>query len=124
MKTILIVEDEPDQQQLIATYIANFTNYKTIIAEDGEVAIDLARENRPDLILIDLMLPRIGGIALYRDLRKMENSKDTPIIFMSGMMTDEVLQKEGIAMGAVDYITKPIDFESLFEKFNAILGEK
>ena len=123
MKTILIVEDEPEQQGLIATYIANFTNYKTIVAEDGEVAIDLVRENRPDLILIDLMLPRIGGIALYRDLRKMENSKDTPIIFMSGMMTDEVLQKEGIEMGAVDYITKPIDFKRLFEKFEAILGK-
>ncbi|MFC1477372.1 two-component system response regulator [candidate division KSB1 bacterium] len=123
MKTILIVDDEPSIQEIISTYISTYTDYKAIVAEDGEAAIDLVRENTPDLILIDLLLPRIGGIALYKDLRNFDKTKDTPVIFISGAFKDEVFQKEGIEMGAVDYITKPIDMKYLIDKIKSVLGE-
>ena len=123
MKTILIVDDNPEVQEVISTYIKNYTEYKPIAAEDGESALDIIRMNKPDLVLIDILLPRIGGIALYKDLRKMPDVKDTPVIFMSGAMIDKVFQDEGIEMGAVDYITKPIDFKYLIEKIKSVLGE-
>lgn len=122
MKTILIVDDDPSIQEVISTYISNYTNYKSIVAEDGETALDLVENDEPDLILVDMLLPRIGGIALFHDIRRMEKFKNTPIIFMSGAMVDDVFQKEGIDMGAVDYITKPIDFKYLIEKIKNLLN--
>jgi len=92
VKTILIVDDDPAIQQLISAYINDFTDYKAIVAEDGEAALDIIIENSPDLIIIDMLMPRIGGIALYSDFRKLEQSKNTPVIFMSGALTDEVFQ--------------------------------
>ncbi|MFC1724035.1 PleD family two-component system response regulator [candidate division KSB1 bacterium] len=121
MKTILIVDDNPEIQQVISTYIKNYTEYKPIVAEDGESAIDIIKMNKPDLVLIDILLPRIGGIALYKNIRQMPTAKATPVIFMSGAMIDKVFQDEGIEMGAVDYITKPIDFKYLIDKIISVL---
>ncbi len=124
MKTILIVDDNPDVQETISSFIKSFTNYSVLAVEDGEEALDIVTVNKPDLILLDMMLPRIGGIALYKDLRKMEITKDTPVIFMSGQMKHNVFKKEGIEMGAVDYITKPFDFEYLLNKIKELLGDE
>lgn len=121
MKTVLIVDDDSYVQEILTEFLDKQMGYKTISAEDGETAIDLIHENEPDLILLDMLLPRIGGIALYKDLTKMDNAKNTPVIFMSGMMIDEVFKEEGIEMGAVDYIEKPIDFSYLQKKIEEVL---
>ena len=123
MRTILVVEDNLEIQEIISTYVHEKTNYKVIIADDGEVAIDLIQENMPDLILLDMMLPRIGGMALFQNIRNNKKIKDIPVIFMSGVLIDDTFRKEGIDMGAVDYLKKPIDLEAMLEKIMRILGD-
>jgi DNA-binding response OmpR family regulator len=71
--------------------------------------------------MIDMVLPKVGGLALFNTLRNSEETKDIPVLFMSGAIKDEDFQKEGIEMGAVDYITKPFNLESLKEKIENIL---
>ena len=124
MKTILIVDDDPDVQELLSTALNQYTKHKAISAEDGEVALDLLRVNVPDLILLDMMMPRIGGIALFTNLQNFEHTKNIPVIFISGEMVDKVLQKEGLEMGAAAYFTKPLDIENLLNKINELLGEE
>ena len=121
MKRILIIDDDDDVQILLTTFIKQYTPYKTIVAEDGEVAIDVIKVSPPDLILLDMMLPRIGGTALFHDLKKNEQTKNIPIIFMSGVMKNEVLQKEGLDMGADAYFSKPLDLKMLLEKIESLL---
>ena len=116
MHTILIVDDDEAIQKLLAHYIETHTGFKAIVAEDGEAAIDLIKENKPKLIIMDMLLPRISGPALYNDLRQLEESKETPVIIISGAMMDDVFKVEGIEMGAVEYLTKPIDLKYLGEK--------
>ncbi|MFC1724037.1 response regulator [candidate division KSB1 bacterium] len=123
MRTILVVEDDFEIQQIISIYIHEKTNYKVVIADDGEVAIDLIQENMPDLILLDMMLPRIGGMALLQNIKKNKKIKNIPVIFMSGVLIDETFRKEGIDLGAVDYLKKPIDLEAMLEKIMRILGD-
>lgn len=122
MKRILIVDDEVELQNLLSVYITEKTEYKVYTAEDGEIALDQMKNTVPDLIILDVMLPRINGIAFLKDLRKMEETKDIPVILMSGIMVDEGFKEEGFILGAVDYIEKPLDLEYLVERINSILS--
>jgi len=123
MKTVLIVDDDQQIQSLLSELFRSRTGYKTVVAEDGEAARDLIETSRPDLILVDILMPRLGGMALFSDIRCSKATKDIPVIFMSGELKHEVFQKEGIDMGAVDYITKPIDFDYLLKKIKNIFNE-
>jgi len=69
-----------------------------------------------------MMLPKIGGLALFFELKKHENVKDVPVIFMSGAIMDEEFHEKGIEIGAVDFITKPIDLQAFKAKLTEILG--
>ncbi|MCP4725361.1 MAG: response regulator [bacterium] len=122
MKTILIVDDDDSVQETLSVYIKKFTDYKPVCVEDGEAAIDLIKNEKPDLILLDIFLPVIGGIALFQDLQKNELTKDIPVIFITGGLVDEVFKQEGLEMGAVDYVTKPFDLDYLLKKINSILN--
>ncbi|MFC1493168.1 PleD family two-component system response regulator [candidate division KSB1 bacterium] len=122
MKTILIVDDDNSVQETLSVYIQKFTDYKTVCVEDGEAAIDLIKNEKPDLILLDIFLPVIGGYALFQDLQKNELTKEIPVIFITGGLVDEVFKQEGLDMGAVDYITKPFDLDYLIKKINSILN--
>ena len=122
MKTILLVDDDQNIQELLSTLIASHTDYKTVSAEDGEAALDILEDVTPALVIMDILMPRVGGIALYYDIRRLKKMENTPVIFMSGMMKDEEFIKEGLEMGAVDYITKPIDLPALLDKINRLLA--
>ncbi|MFC1565272.1 PleD family two-component system response regulator, partial [candidate division KSB1 bacterium] len=89
MKTILIVDDDISVQETLSVYIQKFTEYKSVCVEDGEEAIDVIKNQKPDLILLDIFLPVIGGIALFQDLQKSEMTKDIPVIFITGGLVDE-----------------------------------
>lgn len=109
---ILVVEDEIG--------IANFLkqgleeeNYEVLVANDGEKGLDLALKNKPDLILLDWMLPKMTGLEVCRNIRKKEAK--TPIIFLTAKDTvQETI--EGLKAGANDYIKKPFSFEELLER--------
>lgn len=114
-KTILIVEDEKNIVDIL-TFNLNREGYATLEAYDGEAGLQLALEQDPDLILLDLMLPRMNGFDVCRALRKAGRS--TPIIMLTAREeeTDKVL---GLELGADDYITKPFSMRELLARAKA-----
>ena len=116
MKKILVVDDSITVQILITEYFSKRSTYKIITAEDGEVALNLVKNDPPDLIILDIILPRINGLAFLCDIRRMETTKNIPVILISGEMTDEYFIKEGLALGAAEFIEKPFEMQYLFEE--------
>lgn len=117
MTRILVVEDDPSILRGIADNLV-FENYEVLTATDGEAGHRLLREERPDLVILDLMLPKLSGHELCRRARK-ERIK-TPIIIVTarGEEADRIL---GLDLGADDYITKPFAIGELLARVRAVL---
>lgn len=116
---ILIVDDEPDIVEFIS-YNLKSKGYLIASAKDGVEAIRKAKEFRPDLILLDIMMPNKDGIETIQDLRKMPEFEDIAIIFLTAL-SDEKHEIEGLRIGADDYIAKPIKPELLATRISAAL---
>ena len=116
---ILIVEDEKDIRNLII-YALEAKGYETISADDGEKALKMLKENKPDLVILDWMLPSVSGLEICRNIRRDENIKNIPIIMLTAKITedDKIL---GLDSGADDYITKPFSTAELTSRVKAIL---
>ena len=119
-KTILIVDDNPSNLQLLFQYLKN-AGYKIFIAQSGIKAIENAKFNHPDLILLDVMMSDLDGFATCRYLKNDPNTKDIPIIFMTAL-TETENKVQGFRLGAVDYITKPIEQEELLARIQTHLS--
>jgi two-component system OmpR family response regulator len=116
MKKILVVDDEKKIVEIIKAYLER-DGFQVIAAFDGKSAIDLATTQRPDLIVLDLMLPETSGWDVCRKIRK---ESEVPIIMVTAR--DEVSDKiVGLEMGADDYITKPFDPKELVSRVRAVL---
>ena len=115
-KTILIVDDE---QKIVDLLVHNLTRegYNTIEANDGQTAINLALEKRPDLILLDVMLPRIDGLTVCK---KIKNAYNVPILMVSAK-DDELDKIVGLELGADDYIVKPFRTRKLISRIKSVL---
>jgi DNA-binding response OmpR family regulator len=113
---ILIVDDEPAVTDLLA-YNLRQAHYEVLVAADGQRALHLALQAKPDLILLDLMLPVIDGLDVCRELRK---SSQVPIIMITarGEETDRVV---GLELGADDYLCKPFSVRELMARIKAVL---
>jgi two-component system alkaline phosphatase synthesis response regulator PhoP len=113
---ILVVDDEPSVTDLLA-YNLRKALYQVQVAADGREALRLTREFRPDLILLDLMIPEVDGLDVCRELRK---SSTVPIIMITalGEETDRVV---GLELGADDYVTKPFSVRELMARIKAVL---
>lgn len=122
MKKILLVDDSVTIQEIISNYFRSRSSFQVITAEDGEIALDQIRNAPPDLIILDIILPKINGLALLRDIRRMGNAGNIPVILISGQMFDDAIKNEGFELGAVDFLEKPIDMSYLLEKVNSILS--
>ena len=118
-KNILVVEDDLDIRELISFNLAN-EGHQVFEANDGEVGIDKARNNNPDLILLDLMLPGIQGLDVCRIIKSDQETKETPIIMVTALGQEEDIVK-GLETGADDYITKPFSIKVLIARVNAVL---
>ena len=116
---ILVVDDEPDIVELI-TYNLKKEGYLVSTAADGVQAIRAARELRPDLILIDVMMPNKDGMETVRDLRRMPDFEQTLVVFLTAL-GDEKSEIEGLRVGADDYLAKPIKPELLLTRIKAAL---
>ena len=103
---ILIVDDEPTNIELMVGILED--NYELLVATDGESAIDLATKNKPDLILLDVMMPGLDGYEVCDRLKQSRDTADIPVIFITGLGEDTA-QIKGLAAGAVDYVSKPIN---------------
>ena len=116
---ILVVDDEKDIVDLVA-YNLEKEGFSIIRAYDGEKALDLAKAQGPDLVILDLMLPRIQGMEVCKRLRNSDRTTSLPIIMLSakGEEIDKVL---GLEIGADDYITKPFSVRELLARVKAVL---
>lgn len=114
-KRILIVEDEKNIVEILSFNLGK-EGYETLEAYDGEAGLQLALEQNPDLILLDLMLPKMDGFDVCRNLRK--ENRSTPVIMLTAREeeTDKVL---GLELGADDYITKPFSMRELLARVKA-----
>lgn len=118
-KTILVVDDEKDLLDLIE-YNLKKEGFKVIKAENGEDGIEQAREHKPDLILLDIMMPKMDGLEAVEVIRKDDEIKNTPIIFLTAR-SDEKTEVEGLDKGGDDYITKPISTTKLISRIKAVM---
>lgn len=116
---ILIVDDEPDIVEFISYNLKN-KGYLIATAKDGNDAIRKAKDFRPDLILLDIMMPQKDGIQALKELRTMHEFENTAIIFLTAL-SDEKSEIEGLNIGADDYIAKPIKPELLATRISAAL---
>ncbi|HER26267.1 MAG TPA: phosphate regulon transcriptional regulatory protein PhoB [Rhodospirillales bacterium] len=116
---ILVVEDEPAQSEMIS-YNLKKEGFQVVTASDGQSALDMARDESPDLVLLDWMLPEIAGIEVCRQLRANKKFRHVPIIMVSarGEEDDRV---RGIDTGADDYLVKPYSPRELIARINALL---
>ena len=118
-KNIIVVEDDLDIRELISFNLAN-EGHQVFEANNGEVGIDKARNNNPDLILLDLMLPGIQGLDVCRIIKSDQETKEIPIIMVTALGQEEDIVK-GLETGADDYITKPFSIKVLIARVNAVL---
>ena len=118
-KTILVVDDEKSIRELLVFNLQK-EGYNTIEASDGVEAVDKALEKKPDLILLDVMIPRMDGISVCKKLRYALNINTTPILMVSARDTesDKIV---GLEMGADDYITKPFQIREVMARIKANL---
>ncbi|MEM7115305.1 MAG: response regulator transcription factor [Chloroflexota bacterium] len=116
MKTILIIDDERKVREMLRLYLQQ-EGYRVVEAANGREALYVARYEKPDLILLDLMMPEMGGTEFMRLHRK---EADTPVIMLTAKVeeTDEVL---GLELGADDYITKPFGIRPLLARVATVL---
>ncbi len=120
-KSILLIEDNELTRKLIEKFI-ELNNYKTIIAENAEDALNILKEKSPDLILTDIMLPGMSGIDFVRAVRERPDYKDIPIIVLSAFSTDTDI-REAFYAGCTDYIVKPIDVNEFSTKLKKYLED-
>jgi signal transduction histidine kinase len=118
-KTILIVDDNPTNLAVIASYLEQFS-LTILIARDGESGLEKAVYARPDLILLDVMMPGLNGFETCRQLKANPVTTDIPVIFMTALASTEDKIK-GFEAGGVDYVTKPIQHEEIFARITTHL---
>lgn len=116
MKTILVVDDKVSIQRLIGDYLTA-NGFRSVVANNGREALYVARHEKPDLVLLDIMMPEMDGYEFLRHFRKEFN---TPVIMITAKMeeTDKVI---GLELGADDYITKPFGMAEMMARIRAVI---
>jgi DNA-binding response OmpR family regulator len=117
--TILIVDDTPTNLGLMVGHL-EAQGYRVLIAQDGEEGLQRAELTRPDVILLDVMMPGLGGVEVCRRLKSSSRTREIPVIFMTSL-TDTRDKVAGFAAGAVDYVTKPLQAEEVIARIEAHL---
>jgi DNA-binding response OmpR family regulator len=116
MQRILIVEDEPSIAEVVALYLKR-AGFEATVAPDGQVALKEIGRSLPDLVVLDLMLPRVDGLEVMRQLRAVS---ETPVIMLTARRS-EVDRIAGLEMGADDYVIKPFSAQELVSRVRAVL---
>lgn len=117
-RTILIADDEPDILEIIS-YNLQAEGYEVITAKTGNEALELAKHNKPDLIILDVMMPGKTGFEVCKILRTLPSFQETVIIFLTAL-NDDSTQIKGLETGGDDYLTKPISPKVLISRVNAL----
>ena len=118
-KTVLVVEDFEDNRFMMRKLL-EMSGYSVVEAENGQQAVEVAKRVQPDLILMDLSLPLLDGLAATRRIRQQAPLRKVPIIAVSAHDTAD-FHADALAAGCNEYVTKPIDFEDLEALLNRLL---
>ena len=114
---LLVVDDEPSIRELLTASL-RFAGFEVLPAADGAEALKLAEQHRPDLVVLDIMLPDLDGFTVTRKLR--ERGRDVPVVFLTAR--DETSDKvTGLTVGGDDYVTKPFSLEEVVARIRAVL---
>lgn len=118
--TILVVEDEKDIRELLVFSLAR-EGFAVLEADSGTAALEQARSGRPDLILLDLMLPGLDGLSVCRHLQREPDASGIPVIILTakGEETERIV---GLEIGAADYVVKPFSLREVILRIRAVLG--
>lgn len=117
MKKILLIEDNPDVRENTSEILA-LANYEVIVAENGKLGVELAQQQKPDLIICDIMMPELDGYGVLHILSKNEQTAGIPFIFLTAK-TEKSDIRRGMNLGADDYLTKPFDDTDLLNAIEA-----
>lgn len=121
-KKILLVDDSSTARLVTRMIFSQKTNYVLLSAVDGKDAVDRARAEKPDLILMDIMMPRMTGLEACRILKQDKETSSIPVILLTTRGEEEYVQ-DGYASGCSDYLTKPVNNAELLDLLKAYLGE-
>lgn len=114
LHTVLIVDDNPTNLEVLSETLTG-AGFEVAVAVDGETALEQVSYQKPELILLDIMMPGIDGFETCRRLKSAPETKDIPVIFTTAL-SDTEKKVEGLALGAVDYITKPFYREEVLAR--------
>lgn len=116
---VLLVEDEPDISALVAFHLAR-ESYRVRTAADGTEALSIIERERPDLVVLDLLLPGLQGLEVLRQLREQPETRSIPVIILTARKAEED-RIEGLRLGADDYVSKPFSPQELVLRVGAVL---
>ena len=122
-KKILVIEDDPELAEMIRSFL-EMSNYTVTILLEGSGAVEHIVAERPDLIIVDVMLPDIDGISICREIKYHPEDKinQTPIIVLTGL-SNKIIPDEAFAFGATEFLTKPFEIEELKNKIDGLLNK-
>jgi DNA-binding response OmpR family regulator len=121
VRRILVVDDEPHVGRIIQFKLEQGP-YDVLVSHDGIAALDILRREDPiDLVLLDIMLPRLGGLELLAQLRRLPHRRDTPVIMLTAK-GNETDRTQAEALGADDFVVKPFSPKRLYARINEICG--
>ena len=118
---ILIAEDERDIREFLMVAL-QVSGFNVVEARNGEEAVALANSHKPDLILLDVRMPKVTGFEACETLKASPNTRDIPIVFLSAYANKDEI-RQGLALGADEYLTKPIAPDVLTERVTCILKQ-
>jgi DNA-binding response OmpR family regulator len=118
-KKILVAEDEPDIRGLIV-FSLQYAGFTVVEASNGEDAVDKASKEKPDLILLDVRMPKMTGYEACQALKAQSSTKDIPVVFLSARGQESEI-KHGLELGAEEYILKPFAPDELYRRVETIL---
>jgi DNA-binding response OmpR family regulator len=121
-KKILVAEDEPDIRGLVA-FSLRYAGYEVIEAMDGQEALDKALSELPDLILLDVRMPKMNGYEVCGSLKAEETTANIPVLFLSARGQESEIKK-GLELGAEEYILKPFAPNELYRRVGTILDRR
>jgi len=120
-KTILVVDDSATILMIVRMVLGK-DRYHLLTASDGQEAVEKVRKEKPDLVLMDVVMPKMSGFDACRELRRQSDTRDIPIILVTTKGEPQSVE-QGFESGCNDYMTKPISAQELLSKVQSFLGE-
>jgi DNA-binding response OmpR family regulator len=120
-RTVLVVEDDPPLRRMVSIFL-RAAGYRVCAAEDGSSGLALAQDERPDLVLLDLMMPELDGWEVLRRIKGDAVTAAIPVLVLTASV-DPRLTEQALRLGATRFLTKPIDSRMLVEHVDAVVGQ-